>query len=259
MDLRVVDAADRFLDRLAGVTDPERKRKIVGHEFIEVFREEAKQIEGARFLGQGTLYPDVIESVAAHGGNTAVIKSHHNVGGLPEDLDMELVEPLRELFKDEVRVIGRFMGLAEELVERQPFPGPGLSVRIVGEVTREHVTLLQEADAIVTYEIEAAGASAACGSTSPCSCRSSRWGVMGDLRTYEKGPAALGGGEGGGLAGGVGRRHDRGLGPPAPRAPGPDLESDHQRGPRDQSGGAGHQFQASRDDRMGVNPSPPAP
>ena len=108
LDPTTVDAADRFVSKLAGVTDPERKRKIIGHEFVEIFREEAKRFKDARFLGQGTLYPDVIESVAAHGGNTAVIKSHHNVGGLPEDLEMELVEPLRELFKDEVRQVGRY-------------------------------------------------------------------------------------------------------------------------------------------------------
>jgi GMP synthase (glutamine-hydrolysing) len=185
MDLRVIDARERFLSKLAGVTDPERKRKIIGYEFVEVFREQAKTFSNARFLGQGTLYPDVIESVNVHGGNTAVIKSHHNVGGLPEDLEMELVEPLRELFKDEVRVIGRFMGLADAIVERQPFPGPGLAVRIVGEITPEKVRLLQEADAICTSEIEAAGEHKGLWQYFAVLLPVQSVGVMGDSRTYE--------------------------------------------------------------------------
>jgi GMP synthase (glutamine-hydrolysing) len=185
MDLRVIDARARFLAKLAGVTDPERKRKIIGHEFVEVFREQAQTLTNAHFLAQGTLYPDVIESVNAHGGNTAVIKSHHNVGGLPEDLDMELVEPLRELFKDEVRVIGRFLGLADAIVDRQPFPGPGLAVRIVGEVTPEKVAMLQEADAICTSEIEAAGAHVGLWQYFAVLLPVQSVGVMGDLRTYE--------------------------------------------------------------------------
>ncbi len=186
MDLTVVDATQRFLEKLAGVTDPERKRKIIGHEFVEVFRDEAKRFTNADFLGQGTLYPDVIESVSAHGGNTAVIKSHHNVGGLPDDLEMDLVEPLRELFKDEVRAIGRHMGLPSEVVDRQPFPGPGLAVRCLGQLTEERLDVLRAADLIVTSEIEAAG------------CHVDLWqyfavllpvktvGVMGDARTYEE-------------------------------------------------------------------------
>jgi GMP synthase (glutamine-hydrolysing) len=186
MDLRVVDAGSRFLAALAGVTDPERKRKIVGRVFVDVFRDEAKRFPDARFLGQGTLYPDVIESVAAHGGSTAVIKSHHNVGGLPEDLDLELVEPLRELFKDEVRVIGRFLGLDERIVRRQPFPGPGLAVRILGEVTREGVAILQEADAIVTSEIEAAGLHEGLWQYFAVLLPVRSVGVMGDARTYEQ-------------------------------------------------------------------------
>ncbi len=185
MDLCTVDARDRFLSKLGGVSDPERKRKIIGHEFIEVFREEAKRFSHANFLGQGTLYPDVIESVAVHGGNTAKIKSHHNVGGLPDDLDMELVEPLRELFKDEVRRVGAHMGLDDRILMRQPFPGPGLAVRILGEVTNERCAILREADAIVRFEVEKAG------------CHKELWqyfavllptksvGVMGDARTYE--------------------------------------------------------------------------
>ncbi|MFT7485180.1 MAG: GMP synthase (glutamine-hydrolyzing) [Candidatus Paceibacteria bacterium] len=185
MDLTVVDAGKVFLEKLAGVTDPERKRKIIGNEFVEVFREEAKAFKNARFLGQGTLYPDVIESVNVHGGNTAVIKSHHNVGGLPEDLDMELVEPLRELFKDEVRVIGRYLGLDSTIVDRQPFPGPGLAVRIVGEITPEKVELLQEADHICTTEIENAGEHKGLWQYFAVLLPVQSVGVMGDSRTYE--------------------------------------------------------------------------
>ena len=185
MDLTVVDAGARFLAQLEGVTDPETKRKRIGYEFVEVFREEAKRFGNAGFLGQGTLYPDVIESVAAHGGSTAVIKSHHNVGGLPDDLEMELVEPLRELFKDEVRAIGRALGLSDSTVDRQPFPGPGLAVRILGEVTAERTALLREADAIVTSEIEAAGADAELWQYFAVLLPVRSVGVMGDARTYE--------------------------------------------------------------------------
>ena len=185
LDLTTVDAADRFVSKLAGVTDPERKRKIIGHEFVEIFREEAKRFKDARFLGQGTLYPDVIESVAAHGGNTAVIKSHHNVGGLPEDLEMELVEPLRELFKDEVRQVGRYLGLDERILMRQPFPGPGLAVRIAGDITPERLDLLREADAITTAEIESAGAHANLWQYFAVLLPVKSVGVMGDARTYE--------------------------------------------------------------------------
>lgn len=185
LDLTTVDARKRFVDGLAGVTDPERKRKIIGKEFVEVFREESKRFKEARFLGQGTLYPDVIESVAVHGGNTAVIKSHHNVGGLPDDLDMELVEPLRELFKDEVREVGRYMGLDERILMRQPFPGPGLAVRIVGDITQERLDLLAEADAICTGEIEAAGAHKTLWQYFAVLLPVKSVGVMGDARTYE--------------------------------------------------------------------------
>ena len=185
LDLTTVDARHRFVSKLAGITDPEQKRKIIGHEFVEVFREEAKRFRGAKFLGQGTLYPDVIESVAAHGGNTAVIKSHHNVGGLPKDLDMELVEPLRELFKDEVRAAGAVLGLDDRILQRQPFPGPGLAVRIAGEVTQERIDLLQEADAIVTDEIEAAGVHKDLWQYFAVLLPVKSVGVMGDNRTYE--------------------------------------------------------------------------
>ena len=150
-----VDAEERFIDRLAGVTEPEAKRKIIGEEFIRVFEDEAGKIDGADFLVQGTLYSDVIESGGGTGAST--IKSHHNVGGLPEDLDLELVEPLRMLFKDEVRAVGTELGLPDRLVWRQPFPGPGLGIRIVGgEVTRERLDILRSADAILQEEIRAA-------------------------------------------------------------------------------------------------------
>jgi GMP synthase (glutamine-hydrolysing) len=154
VDLIHVKAADRFLEQLAGVTDPERKRKIIGETFIRVFEEAARGVGDARFLVQGTLYPDVIESGSA---TAATIKTHHNVGGLPDDMDFELVEPLRDLFKDEVRAIGEELGLPEEIVWRQPFPGPGLAVRIIGEVTRERLEILRAADAIITEEIRRAG------------------------------------------------------------------------------------------------------
>ncbi|HEX9977555.1 MAG TPA: glutamine-hydrolyzing GMP synthase [Acidimicrobiia bacterium] len=154
IDLIHVRAADRFLDALAGITDPEEKRMIIGETFIRVFEEEAAKIPDARFLVQGTLYPDVIESGTR---DAARIKSHHNVGGLPDHMDMELVEPLRDLFKDEVRAVGEELGLPEAIVWRQPFPGPGLAVRIIGEVTRERLEILRAADAIITEEIRRAG------------------------------------------------------------------------------------------------------
>ena len=154
VDLVHVKAADRFLELLAGVTDPEQKRKIIGETFIRVFEEAAAGVGDARFLVQGTLYPDVIESGSA---TAATIKTHHNVGGLPDDMEFELVEPLRDLFKDEVRAIGEELGLPEEIVWRQPFPGPGLAVRIIGEVTRERLDTLRAADAIITEEIRRAG------------------------------------------------------------------------------------------------------
>ncbi len=185
VDLTVVDASDTFLASLAGVTDPETKRKRIGRDFVEVFQKEAKRFPRARFLAQGTLYPDVIESTNVHGGNTAVIKSHHNVGGLPESLHLALVEPLRELFKDEVRAIGRHLGLDAKIVDRQPFPGPGLAVRIVGEVTRERCDLLRAADRITTEEIEAAGAHKGLWQYFAVLLPVKSVGVMGDARTYE--------------------------------------------------------------------------
>ena len=151
-DLVYVDAVDRFLDRLAGVDDPEKKRKIIGDEFIEVFAEEARKLEGVSFLAQGTIYPDILESIAG-------IKSHHNDGGLPDDLNFELVEPLKLLFKDEVRTVGRALGLPSKMVDRQPFPGPGLGVRCVGAITRDRLEAVRESDAILREEFEKAGLS----------------------------------------------------------------------------------------------------
>lgn len=156
INLDFVDARARFLEKLKGVTDPERKRKIIGHEFIAIFEEEAKKFTDAEFLAQGTLYPDVIESVSFK-GPSAVIKSHHNVGGLPEKMNLKLIEPLRELFKDEVRELGQELGLPEEICWRHPFPGPGLAIRCIGEITGHRLELLREADAIVLEEIKAAG------------------------------------------------------------------------------------------------------
>jgi GMP synthase (glutamine-hydrolysing) len=183
--LRHVDAADRFLDALAGVEDPEKKRKIIGHEFIDVFKAEAAGIEDAALLAQGTLYPDVIESMSPIGGPSATIKSHHNVGGLPEDLGFELIEPLRDLFKDEVRELGVELGLPEDMVWRHPFPGPGLAVRVLGEVTRERLAVLRPADRIVREEIKAAGLYRRIWQAFAVLLPISTVGVMGDERTYE--------------------------------------------------------------------------
>ena len=183
IELIHVDAGDRFLGRLAGVTDPEVKRKLIGDEFIRVFEEQTGGLVEAEFLVQGTLYPDLIESGGTD-GTAAVIKSHHNVGGLPEDMTLELIEPLRELFKDEVRRLGHELGLPDEMVWRQPFPGPGLAVRIIGEVTPEKVALLQDADAIVREEIAAAGLEREIWQAFAVLADIRSVGVMGDERTY---------------------------------------------------------------------------
>ena len=180
-----VDASSRFLEALAGVQDPEEKRKRIGHVFIDVFAEEARSIQGAGILVQGTLYPDVIESQSAFGGPSSTIKTHHNVGGLPEKLGFELLEPLRDLFKDEVRELGSELGLDEEIIWRQPFPGPGLAVRILEAVTPERVKILQEADAIVREEIRAAGLQRKIWQAFAVLLPINTVGVMGDARTYE--------------------------------------------------------------------------
>ena len=182
-----VDATDRFLKKLAGVTDPEKKRKIIGNEFIAVFDEEAHRIEKeegqVEWLVQGTLYPDVIESVSVR-GPSQVIKSHHNVGGLPEKMKLKLIEPLKELFKDEVRKIGRDLGMSEEILQRQPFPGPGLAVRILGEVTPERLTILRECDDVVVNEIKRAGLYTKIWQSFAVLLPVMSVGVMGDQRTY---------------------------------------------------------------------------
>ena len=179
------DASDLFMGELAGVTDPERKRKIIGKLFIDVFEEEAKKVGGADFLAQGTLYPDVIESVSFIGGPSVTIKSHHNVGGLPERMNMDLVEPLRELFKDEVRALGRELGLHEDFVGRHPFPGPGLAIRIPGEITREKADILRKADAIYLEEIRNAGLYDSIWQAFAVLLPVKTVGVMGDSRTYD--------------------------------------------------------------------------
>ena len=184
ISLDVARAADRFLAKLDGVVEPEQKRKIIGNEFIAVFEDEAKRIPGVRFLAQGTLYPDVIESVSFK-GPSAVIKSHHNVGGLPERMGLKLVEPFRELFKDEVREVGRELGLPEEIVGRQPFPGPGLAVRIVGAVSRERLALLRDADEIMMQELKGAGWYDKSWQPFCVLLPVKSVGVMGDERTYE--------------------------------------------------------------------------
>ena len=185
LDLRVVDWSEQFLRRLAGVTDPQHKRTIIGHEFIEAFVSEADSIAEAKFLAQGTLYPDVIESGSKDGNPAANIKLHHNVGGLPEKLGFELVEPLRNLFKDEVRVLGEHLGLPENIVWRHPFPGPGLAVRIIGEITPQRLDILRDADVIMLEEIEAAGLYHAIGQAFAVLLPIGSVGVMGDDRSYE--------------------------------------------------------------------------
>jgi GMP synthase (glutamine-hydrolysing) len=185
IDLHVVDWSKQFLDKLAGVTDPQQKRKIIGAEFIEAFKSEAKKIPNAKFLAQGTLYPDVIESGKRDGNLAANIKLHHNVGGLPEQLGFELVEPLRDLFKDEVRIVGEYLGLPEDMVWRHPFPGPGLAVRIIGEVTPKRLEVLRAADEILIDEIRAAGLYRNISQALAVLVPVGTVGVMGDERSYD--------------------------------------------------------------------------
>ncbi len=183
LNLRYIDAADRFIDALKGVRDPEKKRKIVGRLFIKIFEEEAKKLGDVKYLAQGTLYPDVIESTS-YKGPSATIKSHHNVGGLPKRMHLKLLEPLKELFKDEVRIVGKEMGMPDHIVFRQPFPGPGLAIRIIGEITRERLHILQEADAIVRDEVERNAKFRHIWQSFAILVPVKTVGVMGDERTY---------------------------------------------------------------------------
>jgi len=185
LNLDFVDRSKRFLERLKGVTDPEQKRKIIGDEFIKVFEEEAKKFKGAKYLAQGTLYPDVIESISPTGAPSRKIKSHHNVGGLPLHMKLKLIEPLRELFKDEVRQIGRELGLPDTIIYRQPFPGPGLAIRIIGEVTDERLRILREVDRRVIEEVRAAGLYEQIWQSFAILLPIKSVGIMGDERTYE--------------------------------------------------------------------------
>jgi GMP synthase (glutamine-hydrolysing) len=185
MDVRFARARKAFVEGLKGVTDPERKRKIIGRIFIEVFDREAKKIKGAEFLAQGTLYPDLIESRSAFGGPSAVIKSHHNVGGLPKKMKLKLVEPLKHLFKDEVRLLGKELGMSDDVVWRQPFPGPGLAVRIIGEVTEKRLVILRNADAVLMEEIRAGKYYRKLWQSFAVLLPIKSVGIMGDQRTYE--------------------------------------------------------------------------
>jgi GMP synthase (glutamine-hydrolysing) len=180
-----VDAEKRFLDKLEGVSDPEKKRKIIGGTFIDVFDEEATKLGGADFLAQGTLYPDVIESISFHGGPSVTIKSHHNVGGLPERMNLKLVEPVRELFKDEVRKLGLELGMPADMIGRHPFPGPGLAIRVPGELTKEKLDTLRAADVIYIDSIRKAGLYDAIWQAFSVLLPVKTVGVMGDARTYE--------------------------------------------------------------------------
>jgi len=185
LNLDYVDRSKRFLARLKGVTDPEEKRKIIGEEFVNVFEEEAKKVKGVKFLGQGTLYPDVIESISPSGAPSRRIKSHHNVGGLPAHMKLKLIEPLRDLFKDEVRLIGRDLGLPDAIIARQPFPGPGLAVRIIGDITMERLELLREVDRRVVEEIRDANLYDQIWQSFAVLLPIKSVGIMGDERTYE--------------------------------------------------------------------------
>jgi GMP synthase (glutamine-hydrolysing) len=185
INIRFVNASKLFFDALDGVTDPEKKRKIIGKIFMDVFEAEAKKIKGADFLAQGTLYPDIIESQSAFGGPTSIIKSHHNVGGLPKKMKLKLIEPLKYLFKDEVRILGKTLGMPEELIWRQPFPGPGLGIRIIGEITQKRLTVLRKVDDILIQEIKAHGYYKKLWQSFAVLLPIKSVGVMGDKRTYE--------------------------------------------------------------------------
>ena len=244
MRLVMVDARERFLARLAGVVDPEQKRRIIGDEFIRVFEEEAAKLGRIDFLTQGTLYPDVIESATSDTKTAQKIKTHHNVGGLPADLRFKLIEPLRYLFKDEVRVVGAELGLPDAMVQRQPFPGPGLAIRIIGEVTAERLETLRDADWIVIDEIKAAGLYRSVWQSFAIltPVRSvGRHGRRPDLRQRRRDPGRH-----------LGRRDDRRLGEAALRRARQDQLADRQRGRRGEPGRVRHQLEAPRHDRVGV-------
>ena len=238
------DASDMFLGALDGITDPETKRKTIGRLFIEVFEEEAAKLGGADFLAQGTLYPDVIESVSVTGGPSVTIKSHHNVGGLPERMRMKLVEPLRELFKDEVRALGRTLGLPEAIVGRHPFPGPGLAIRIPGAITREKLELLRRADTIYLEEIRGAGLYDKIWQAFAVLLPVRSVGVMGDGRTYDMACALRAVTSTDGMTADVYPFEMAFL----TRV----FEPDRQRGARDQPGDLRYHEQAAWDDRVGV-------
>jgi len=185
LNIRLVNARQRFLEPLKGVIDPERKRKVIGKTFIRMFEEEARRLAGVDYLAQGTLYPDLIESTSAFGGPSAVIKSHHNVGGLPKKMNLRLLEPLKYLFKDEVRVLGQELGLPDDIIHRQPFPGPGLAVRIVGEVNSRRLSMLRNAHSILIEEIKKGGYYRKLWQSFAILLPLKTVGIMGDKRTYE--------------------------------------------------------------------------
>ena len=186
LNVKGVDASQRFLEKLAGLKDPEAKRKAIGNTFIDVYDDEAHQITDVKWLAQGTIYPDVIESVSVNGGPSATIKSHHNVGGLPDFMKLKIVEPLRMIFKDEVRRVGATLGIDKELLGRHPFPGPGLAIRILGDITAEKVRILQEVDAIFINGLKADGLYDKVWQAGAILLPVNSVGVMGDERTYEK-------------------------------------------------------------------------
>ncbi len=246
MNLIHVDASNRFIEQLIGVSDPETKRSRIGAEFIAVFEEEARRLGDFPWLAQGTLYPDVIESVSFK-GPSATIKTHHNVGGLPSRMQFKLVEPLRELFKDEVREVGAILGLPAEIIWRQPFPGPGLAIRVLGEVTEERLALLRDADAVVQDEVRAAGLERELWQAFAILLAGADRRGDGGLPNVRPGDRVAGGDEPG--------RDDRRLGAPALRSARKDLLADHQRGQGRQPRGLRHLLQASEHDRVGMSRS----
>ena len=241
IDLRVVDAGAQFLADLDGITDPELKRKKIGHRFIDVFEAEAKKVgPGVGFLVQGTLYPDVIESMSPLGGPSVTIKTHHNVGGLPEKLPFKLIEPLRELFKDEVRQVGRELGLPDEMVGRHPFPGPGLAIRVVGEITRRNLEILRRADHIYIEEIRAAGLYDEIWQAFAVLLPIRSVGVQGDGRSYDQVVALRA------VTSRDGMTADWYAVPP--RGPGPHLQPHRQRSGRGEPGGVRRELEAAGHD-----------